>query len=206
MSFKSLAQQVLWRNTSCFVTGRVFLLRLQIYALHKSGKHLYLYRNPIKKVSDFVGFVNAVIFSPNDIFTEYISNVLPELGEDNTLQKSVDFGVKKQQFTSEKILEDELMLRIEKGLPVFGLNLKLYRRNGEYGRQYILANNKRLDILAEDNDGNLYIIELKKDSGYDDAYAQTAEYLDWFDEHWKEPVKNIYGIIAFYSAYCCCCS
>ena len=27
-----------------------------------------------------------LIFSPNQIFTEYISNVLPELGEDNTLQ------------------------------------------------------------------------------------------------------------------------
>ena len=34
---------------------------------NKSGKHLYLYRNPIKKVSDFVGFINAVIFSPNDM-------------------------------------------------------------------------------------------------------------------------------------------
>ena len=29
---------------------------------------------------------NIVIFSPNNIFTEYISNVLPELGEENTLQ------------------------------------------------------------------------------------------------------------------------
>lgn len=29
---------------------------------------------------------NVLIFSPNDVFTEYISNVLPDLGEDNTLQ------------------------------------------------------------------------------------------------------------------------
>ncbi len=29
---------------------------------------------------------NVLIFSPNNIFTEYISNVLPELGEDNTMQ------------------------------------------------------------------------------------------------------------------------
>ena len=29
---------------------------------------------------------NILIFSPNNIFTDYISNVLPELGEDNTLQ------------------------------------------------------------------------------------------------------------------------
>ena len=29
---------------------------------------------------------NVLIFSPNQIFTEYISNVLPELGEQNTMQ------------------------------------------------------------------------------------------------------------------------
>lgn len=33
----------------------------------KSGKNLYLYRNPVKRVSDFIGFMNAVIFSPNDM-------------------------------------------------------------------------------------------------------------------------------------------
>lgn len=29
---------------------------------------------------------NVLIFSPNQVFSEYISNVLPELGEDNTMQ------------------------------------------------------------------------------------------------------------------------
>ena len=29
---------------------------------------------------------NVLIFSPNNVFTEYISNVLPDLGEDNTMQ------------------------------------------------------------------------------------------------------------------------
>ncbi len=26
------------------------------------------------------------------------------------------------------------------------------------------------------------VIELKKDSGYEDAYAQTREYIDWIEE------------------------
>lgn len=39
--------------------------------------------------------------------------------------------------------------------------------------------NGRLDILGIDTAGDLYVIELKKDSGYDDAYAQTREYIDW---------------------------
>ncbi len=38
---------------------------------------------------------NVLIFSPNKIFSEYISNVLPELGERNTLQTTFD------QFLSE---------------------------------------------------------------------------------------------------------
>lgn len=121
---------------------------------------------------------------------------LIELEEHQTLcEKDIDIGVKKQQFTSEKILEDELALRIESGIPVFGKKLKIYRRKGVYGRQYILSNGKRPDLIAEDDEGNLYVIELKKDSGYDDAYEQTVDYLNWFDNNWGNNFKNIYGII-----------
>ena len=33
---------------------------------------------------------NVLIFSPNKIFSEYISNVLPELGEENTMQTTIN--------------------------------------------------------------------------------------------------------------------
>ncbi len=126
----------------------------------------------------------------------------PELSESEELPEDkgtvanneIDFGVKKQQFTQEKILEDELTARIESGMEIFGKKLKIYRRPGIYGRQFILPTGKRLDLLAEDLEGTLYIIELKKDSGYDDAYVQTAEYLDWFEKNWNEKV-NVKGII-----------
>lgn len=97
------------------------------------------------------------------------------------------------QFQSEKILEDELILRMESGVDVFGLHLKIYKRRGEYGRQYIIKNG-RIDILAEDPNGNLYIIELKKDSGYDDPYKQLTDYMDWVQKH-KAKGKKVYGII-----------
>ena len=45
-------------------------------ALHRIA--FLLYRIPNLKSN------NVVIFTPNKVFTEYISNVLPELGEDNT--------------------------------------------------------------------------------------------------------------------------
>ena len=104
---------------------------------------------------------------------------------------------KGSQFQSEKLLEDELTMRMDAGMNVFGLPLKIYRRRGEYGRQYIFPEG-RLDILAEDKDSNLYIIELKKDSGYDDAYKQTVHYIEWFQKH-KAKEKKVYGIICLNS-------
>ena len=46
-------------------------------ALHRIAYLLY-------KI-DYLNSNNILIFSPNNIFNEYISNVLPELGEDNTM-------------------------------------------------------------------------------------------------------------------------
>jgi len=48
-------------------------------ALHRIAYLLYKHRDKITPQ-------NIVVFSPNDIFNEYISNVLPELGEDNMCQ------------------------------------------------------------------------------------------------------------------------
>jgi len=48
-------------------------------ALHRVAYLLYKHRDTIKPE-------NIVIFSPNDVFNDYISNVLPELGEENMLQ------------------------------------------------------------------------------------------------------------------------
>ena len=111
------------------------------------------------------------------------------------------FFENKNQFTSEKVLEDELTARLENGQELFGLNLHIYRKKGDYyGRQYPCANGKwRLDILCEDDDGNLYIIELKKDSGYDDAFEQTKQYVDWFEKNKVKKGRNVYGIIVLNS-------
>lgn len=113
--------------------------------------------------------------------------------------ESIDFGIKRQQFSSEKLLEDELTLRLDAGMPVFGMNLHIYNHKGDfYGRQYPFEMG-RLDLLCEDTKGDLYIIELKKDSGYDDAYIQTAQYLDWFEKAPISSGKKVYGIICLNS-------
>lgn len=48
-------------------------------ALHRIAYLLYKHR-------DAITAKNIVVFSPNNIFNDYISNVLPQLGEDNMLQ------------------------------------------------------------------------------------------------------------------------
>lgn len=123
--------------------------------------------------------------------------VVTEADEEKTSveNNNIDFGIKRQQFSSEKILEDELTVRIESGMPVFGMNLKLYNHKGDfYGRQYPFPYG-RLDLLCENEKGDLYIIELKKDSGYDDVYKQISEYIDWFEKAPISKGKKVYGII-----------
>lgn len=127
-------------------------------------------------------------------------DLIEELDENAVSSKGnkMDLSVKRQQFSSEKILEDELTARLEAGMPVFGKNLNIYRKYGVYGRQYRIPVG-RLDLLCEDMEGNLYIIELKKDSGYDDAYKQTAAYLDWFESNNIAKGKKVFGIICLNS-------
>ena len=98
------------------------------------------------------------------------------------------------QFSSEKMFEDELTASLEKGVNIFGIPLKIYKRKGEYGRQYIIPVG-RLDLLCEDDKQDLYIIELKKDKGYDDPYVQTREYIDWFEKNKAKKGQKVYGII-----------
>jgi len=50
-------------------------------ALHRAAYLLYKYRESIK--SD-----NILVFSPNHVFEDYISSVLPELGEENILRST----------------------------------------------------------------------------------------------------------------------
>lgn len=121
--------------------------------------------------------------------------------EQAEVEVTTKFFEKKSQFSSEKVLEDELTSRLESGQPIFGLNLHIYRKKGDYyGRQYPCADGKwRLDLLCEDKDENLYILELKKDSGYGDAFEQIKQYVDWFEKNKVKKGKKVYGIIVLNS-------
>lgn len=157
----------------------------------------------MKRFSDAKKFINQRRYNIDKKLCARVMNADDvNLEEDDESSQAVNMGekqirsnVKLEQFTNERILEDELVERMNAGHPTFGRKLKILRRKGVYGRQYILSNGKRPDLIAEDDHGGLYVIELKKDSGYDDAYEQITDYLRWFDENWTEKPKSISGII-----------
>ena len=73
-------------------------------ALHRIAYLLYKHKDKITPE-------NIIIFSPNNIFNDYISNVLPQLGEDNMLQTTFKdymhnaLGNKFEKETSSEMME-----------------------------------------------------------------------------------------------------
>lgn len=73
-------------------------------ALHRIAYLLYKHRDTITPQ-------NIIIFSPNNIFNDYISNVLPQLGEDNMYQTTFkdymhkELGDKFKKETSSEMME-----------------------------------------------------------------------------------------------------
>ncbi|MBQ9110468.1 MAG: DUF91 domain-containing protein [Oscillospiraceae bacterium] len=161
-----------------------------LIALGQYKKAKQFAKNPPHKIAKYL--LEKLKTKP-DVNAKQTIPDAPELGE-TTMQNNrfaVNAGT---QFSSERLLEEELEERMNKGLPVFGMNLKMYRRKGIYGRQFIIPEG-RLDLLAEDAKGNLYVIELKKDSGYDNAYEQTVRYLESPTMQKLSGKRKLYGII-----------
>lgn len=67
-------------------------------SLHRIAYLLYRYKETIKSK-------NILVFSPNEVFNDYISNVLPELGEENMQQTTFIEYAKKLLNTSLKLEE-----------------------------------------------------------------------------------------------------
>jgi hypothetical protein len=85
---------------------------------------------------------------------------------------------------SEERLEDILEARIE----ILGLG-DLFT----IGRQVITDYGKRVDLLAIDGQGDLYVIELKKDRTPREVVAQALEYGFWVRELSFEAIRGIYA-------------
>ena len=130
-------------------------------ALHRIAFLLYKIKNLTSN--------NVLIFSPNQIFTEYISNVLPELGEDNTLQTTFN------DYLSSSISE---FSEVEPFMEFIGKYYSEKVSNSE------LIKYKQSDEII--NDINLYIEDLIRKSRMINDFTENKIYTIY-----KEDINNL---------------
>lgn len=174
----------------------------------------YCYNNKVRTLIQMGRHDEAVSFARENLQRGKVSKNMLQLAESaitrsavSSLQQSIGTaeqmpkrakvldGLEKLRFSSERILEDEIILRLERHDTVFGHRLKVYDQPGDYyGRQYPIQGG-RIDILTVDSDDNFHVIELKKDDGYGDVLQQMRHYIDWIRTHKVKPGKKAFGII-----------
>jgi hypothetical protein len=85
--------------------------------------------------------------------------------------------------------EDRLEGIIERRVEILGLG-RLFL----IGRQVVTRTGKRIDLLAMDEKGDLYVVELKKDRTPRDVVAQALEYGNWAQALSFEEIRDLYAL------------
>ena len=141
-------------------------------ALHRIAFLLYKINNLTSN--------DVLIFSPNQIFTEYISNVLPELGEDNTLQTTFN------DYLSSNITEFQ---EVEPFMDFIGKFYSEKVKNPE------LIKYKQSDEIV--NDINLYIEDYIRKSRVLRDFTENKIYIVYKDEL-NDLLHNRYSTLPFF--------
>lgn len=141
-------------------------------ALHRIAFLLYKIKNLTSN--------DVLIFSPNQIFTEYISNVLPELGEDNTLQTTFN------DYLSNSITEYK---NVETFMDFIG---KYYTEKVD---NYELIKYKQSDDIV--NDINLYIEDFIRKARMVSDFTENKIY-NVYKEDINELLHSRYNTLPFF--------
>jgi len=91
-------------------------------------------------------------------------------------------------FELEEQLRDFIASNIEK-IPCNGMRLKLYKEGTE-----VQTEAGRIDILAENENGDLVVFELKRGRSPDHVIGQLTRYMGWIKENIAHD-KTVHGII-----------
>lgn len=141
-------------------------------ALHRIAFLLYKIKNLTSN--------DVLIFSPNQIFTEYISNVLPELGEDNTLQTTFN------DYLSSSITEFN---EVESFMDFIG---KYYSEKVD---NFEFIKYKQSDEII--NDMNLYIEDFFRKARVVRDFTENKIYTIYKDEV-NDLLHNRYNTLPFF--------
>lgn len=90
--------------------------------------------------------------------------------------------------------ENDLKNFLASNLGVIRPNLSVYQDGDITGVEFPVGN-RRIDILAVEDDSDLVVIELKVSKGYDRAVGQLLRYMGWIEQNLAEPGQKVKGMI-----------
>ena len=159
------------KNNGIFVVNGAPGTGKTVVALHRVAYMLYSFRERLSKNG-------ILILGPSKVFSNYISRVLPSLGEDNvyitTVSNLHDFikpsyddsnhiSKIKGQLKMHKVLENAVLQRIRiipsdkkidsitiRQIDIFKVQKELKKQNKKYNAKRVLFLNKMIDLLAKE--------------------------------------------------------
>jgi hypothetical protein len=90
--------------------------------------------------------------------------------------------------------ERDLQYYLASNLSLVEANLRLYQEEDITGIEFPVGN-RRIDLLAEDGDGNYVVIELKVSRGYDRVVGQLLRYMAWIRKYQADEGQQVRGVI-----------
>lgn len=118
----------------------------------------------------------------------YKPDTEPDTTED--MDNDEDTGPEVHEFAYENDLKNFLV----SNLHVIRTTLSVYQDGDITGVEFPVGN-RRIDILAVENDSDFVVIELKVSKGYDRAVGQLLRYMGWIEQNLAEPGQKVKGMI-----------
>lgn len=145
-------------------------------------------RYPLKYVISLANkYANGYELPPNKFLPEEAARYLRKLG-------FVVIKISEEEEVSEEETEEGFMISLERDLEDYLANNieDLEKGLRLVGRQVEVANG-RIDLLAEDSEGNLVVIELKAGEANDASFTQLLAYISSIKERKKD--RSVRGIL-----------
>ena len=90
--------------------------------------------------------------------------------------------------------ENDLKNFLASNLDVIRATIKVYQDGDLRGVEFPVGN-RRVDILAVEDEKDFVVIELKVSKGYDRAIGQLLWYTGWIEQNLAEPDQKVKGMI-----------
>ncbi len=124
-----------------------------------------------------------------------LSKVLP----DKIKNKFLKSKKATKNLEREDVLENLLFLRINSGTKTFGKELEIFENKYYFGKQLFAGKAGILDLLVIEKRKNiLWVVELKRNHDYNDAFEQTQRYMKWVKKNIAKKGQIVKGIICLF--------